>query len=159
MLERDQVAFLTSCMEESISSLFEIKKLDTSGKSFLPGFQKGKEAVSGFEVTQTDTNTAYLFVFIKSDENYHLMIFSQNKSKVFAELKQVEVINGDSFFVWKYNPLKRDGKNQARKDYFKENFGSLTMQIAFPNSSSDTETFFNQFFTLCHNRLEADNIA
>lgn len=159
MLEKEQVHFLSKSIEEAHSSFFEIKKLDTSAKNFLPGFQKGKTAISGFEVTKLDINTTFLFVFIQSEQNYHLMIFSHNKTKVMAELKQIEMMDGVALLIWKYNPLKRDGKNQERKAYFLETFGSTTMEIPLPKTSSDIETFFNHLFTLCQNRLAADNLG
>jgi hypothetical protein len=156
-LEKEKVIFISNCIEQTTSSLYEIKKLDTTVKNFLPGFQKGKEAFSGFEVTGLDSDTTYRFIFIQSqNENYHLVIYSQNK-KAIAELKEIELIDGEPYLVWKYNPLKRDGMNQERKAYFKKTFGSTTIQILLPRSSSDIETFFNQLFTLCQNRQEADH--
>jgi hypothetical protein len=159
MLEKDRVVFLSNCIEQSTSSLFEIKKLDTNVKNFLPGFQKGKEAYSGFEVISQDTNTGYRFIFIHSqNENYHFVIYSQNK-KAIAELKEIEMIDGEPNLVWKYNPLKRDGKNQERKAYFIKTFGSTTLQIPLPKSSLDIDMFFNQLFTICQNRQEADQMV
>jgi hypothetical protein len=158
MLEKEQVVFLSNGMEQSNPTLFDIKKLDTTVKNFLPGFQKGKEAISGFEVTKRDNNISYLFTFIHTGENYYLVIYSQNK-KPMAELKNIEMIDGNPYIVWKYNPAKRDGKNQERKDYFKENYGSTIRQIPIPKSSSDIETFIGELFALCQNRLEADNIV
>lgn len=158
-MEKDQVIFLSNHIEQAAFTLYEAKKVDTTGKNFLPGFQKGKEAISGFEITRLDNNTSYLFTFINwQDENYYLVIYSPKK-KAIAELKQIEVIDGDPFLVWKYNPLKRDGKNKDRKAYFEKAFGSTTRQIPFPKSASNTESFVNQLFTLCQNRQEADNIG
>jgi hypothetical protein len=156
MLEKEQVVILSNDIEQATSSLFEVKKLDTTVQNLLPGFQKGKEAFSGFEITSLDNDKTYRFIFIRSqNENYHLMIFSPNK-QVLAELKQIEIIDGTPHLVWKYNPLKRDGMNARRKEYFKNKFGSLSLQIPLPTSSADIEAFFNQLFTLCQNRQEAD---
>lgn len=159
MLEKDQVSFLSKYIEQSTSSIFEVNKLDTSGKNFLPGFQKGKTALAGFEVTKHESMTTYLLVFVNAGENNHLMIFSHNKSKVMAELKKIEEVEGVPCLIWKYNPAKRDGKNQERKDYFQKTFGSTLMQIPLPTSSSEIEAFFIQLFALCQNRLEADSIG
>ena len=158
MLEKEQVVFLSNALEQSNLTLFDIKKLDTTVKNFLPGFQKGKEAVSGFEITKHDNNSSYLFTFIHSGDNYYLVIYSQNK-KAMAELKNIDMIDGNPHIVWKYSPAKRDGKNQDRKDYFTKNFGPPIRQIPIPNSSSDIETFLGELFALCENRLEADNIG
>lgn len=156
MLEKDHVVFISNCIEQSASTIFEIKKLDTTVENFLPGFQKGKEAFSGYEATELNTNSVYRFIFIRSqNETYHLMIYSQNK-KAIAELKEIEIVAGEPCLVWKYNPLKRDGMNQERKAYFRETFGSIGIQIKLPKSAMDTDAFFKQLFTLCQNRLEAD---
>jgi hypothetical protein len=158
MLEKEQVIFLSSGMEQTNPTLFDIKKLDVTIKNFLPGFQKGKEAISGFEVTKRDDNTSYIFTFIHSEENYYLVIYSKNK-KAMMELKNVEMIDGNPYIVWKYNPAKRDGKNQERKDYFKKNFGSAIRQIFIPKSSSEIEAFICELFALCQSRLQADHIG
>ncbi|MCL6571825.1 MAG: hypothetical protein K6T88_09095 [Bacillus sp. (in: Bacteria)] len=157
-MEKEQVVFLSNGMEQSNLTLFEIKKLDTTVKNFLPGFQKGKEAISGFEVTKRDNKISYLITFIHTGENYYLVVYSQNK-KAMAELKNIEMIDGNPYIVWKYNPAKRDGKNQERKDYFKENFGPPNRQIPIPKTSSDIESFIGELFALCQNRLEADDIV
>ncbi|HJV17413.1 MAG TPA: hypothetical protein VJ546_08550 [Bacillales bacterium] len=158
MLEKEQVIFLSNGMEQTNLSLFDIKKLDVTIKNFLPGFQKGKEAISGFEVTNRDINISYIFTFIHSEENYYLVIYSKNKKAV-VELKNVEMIDGNSYIVWKYSPAKRDGKNQERKDYFEKHFGSTIRQILIPKSSSEIETFVGELFTLSQSRLKADNIG
>lgn len=159
-MEKEQVVYISDCIEKATSELYKIEKLDHTVKNFLPGFQKGKEALSGFNVTSLNADANYIFTFIHghNDENYYLVIYSGNK-KAMAELKKVEVIDNDSYLVWKYNPLKRDGKNQERKDYFKETFGPLNRQIPLPKSHAEIEAFFNQLFALCHDRLEADNIG
>jgi hypothetical protein len=61
--------------------------------------------------------------------------------------------------VWTYKPFKRDGKNDQRKAYFKQMFGSTTVEIKLPSSSSEVEGFFNQLFQLCQNRIKADRIV
>lgn len=158
MLEKDQVIFLSNGMEQTNLALFDIKKIDTTIKNFLPGFQKGKEAISGFEVTKRDNNIGYIFTFIHSEENYYLVIYSKNKKAV-VELKNVEMIDGNPYIVWKYNPVKRDGKNQERKDYFKRHFGSFIRQILIPKSPSEIETFVGELFALSQSRLEADKLG
>jgi hypothetical protein len=158
MLEKEQVIFLSNGMEQTNLTLFDIKKLDTTIKNFLPGFQKGKEAISGFEVTKRDTNISYIFTFINSEENYYLVIYTKNKKAV-VELKKVEMIEGNPCIVWKYNPAKRDGKNQERKDYFEKHFGSLIRQIYIPKSPSEIEAFIGELFALSQSRLQADQIG
>jgi hypothetical protein len=158
MLEKEQVIFLSNGLEQTNLTLFDIKKLDVTIKNFLPGFQKGKEVISGFEVTKRDHHISYIFTFIHSDENYYLVIYSKNKKAV-VELKNVEMMDGNPYIVWKYNPAKRDGKNQERKDYFINHFGSTIRQILIPKSPSEIEAFIGELFALCQSRLKADNLG
>ncbi|WP_142385067.1 hypothetical protein [Cytobacillus massiliigabonensis] len=157
-MEKEQVVFLANGIEQSNLTLFDIKKLDTTVKNFLPGFQKGKEAIAGFEITKRDNHVSYLFAFIHTGDNYYLVIYSPNK-KALAELKNIDMVDGNPYIIWKYNPAKRDGKNQDRKDYFTKNFGPAIRQILIPKSSSDIETFIGELFALCQNRLEADHLG
>ena len=61
--------------------------------------------------------------------------------------------------VWAYKPFKRDGKNDQRKAYFKQMFGSTTVQIKLPSTSLEVEVFLGQLFKLCQNRIKADRIV
>lgn len=158
MLEKEQVALLLNGLEQASLTLFDIRKLDTTVKNFLPGFQKGKEAVAGFEVTKKENGVSYLFTIIRSGDDYQLVIYSQNK-KALAELKKIEMIEGTPSIIWKYSPAKRDGKNQDRKDYFTTKFGPLIRQIPLPMSSSDIEVFIGELFALCQDRFVADNLG
>ena len=73
--------------------------------------------------------------------------------------RQIQEIDGVPHIVWSYMPLKRDGKNDQRKAYFKQMFGSTTVQIKLPASSLEVEVFLGQLFKLCQNRIKADRIV
>lgn len=157
-MEKDHVTLILDGFEQVSPASFTIKQLDATASNFLPGFQKGKEAVAGFEVTKQEDNSSYLFAFIRSGESYQLVIYSSTK-KALAELKNIEMQEGTPSIIWKYSPAKRDGKNQDRKDYFSKNFGHLIRHIPIPKSPSDTEAFIGELFTLCQHRFEADNLG
>lgn len=63
--------------------------------------------------------------------------------------------------VWKYNPLKRDGRNAERKAYFRQLVGSLDLRIPFPREGSVKEmnTFMDNLFKLCQVRQKADRVT
>ena len=46
-----------------------------------------------------------------------------------------------------------------RKAYFKQMFGSTTVQIKIPQTLLEVEGFLNQLFRLCQNRIKADKIV
>jgi hypothetical protein len=162
-LEKEQAILLANRIETSFSSTYEIKKLEITGGS-LPKFHQwtnGKPTLAAFEVTRIDSDTGFYFVFIDwhRNDNYYLVIYAHNRSTTCAEIRQIREINGDSYLVWSYIPLKRDGKNDQRKAYFKQMFGSTTVQIRLPSSSNEVEVFVGQLFKLCQNRVKADRIV
>jgi hypothetical protein len=165
-LKKDQAAALSDLIEKgshSILTTYEIRKLETVGE-FLPHFHQwtnGKQTIAGYEVIRFDTNTSYFFLFIDwhRNENYYLVIYAHDKSTTLAELRQIEEVEGAFHFVWKYNPLKRDGKNAQRKAYFKSTFGSPFIRIKLPSTIIEVNKFFDQLFQLCQNRSRADKIV
>jgi hypothetical protein len=162
-LEKDQAVFLAKLIEKSAPYLFEIKKLVLVNGT-LPKFHQwtnGKQLVAGFEITRIDSDMTYYFLFIDwhRNDNYYLVIYAHNKSTTVAEIRQVEEIDGTLHLVWSYNPLKRDGKNDQRKAYFKQMFGTITVHIKLPTKEIDVEEFYEQIFKLCLNRITADRNA
>lgn len=161
-MKKGQAVFLSNCINKSTPTLFEIKNLSTKD-GLLPNFHQWtnrKKVISGYEVTELDTNASYFFIFIDwhRNENYYLVIYTHNKRTTLAELRDIDMENGYPHLIWRYNPLKRDGMNQERKAYFKQTFGSTTIQIPLPKSSSDIDLFFKSLFSLCQKRLKADKI-
>ncbi|MDN3017466.1 hypothetical protein PH210_14810 [Paenibacillus sp. BSR1-1] len=162
-MEKDQAIFLSNYIEQSNSSIYEIRKLDTVNGT-LPKFHQwtnGKKTLAAYEVTRPETDTGYYFVFIDWHRNdiYYLVIYAHDKSTTVAELRQVQDIDGSPHIVWMYKPFKRDGKNDQRKAYFKQMFGSTTVQIKLPSSAKEVDGFYDQLFRLCQNRIKADRIV
>lgn len=161
-MEKEKAIILSTLMEKSNPSTYEIKKLTTVGGS-LPKFHQwtnGKKTLAGYEITRLDSDTSYFFLLIDwhRNDNYYLVIYAHDKSTTVAEIQQIKELEGIPHFVWMYKPFKRDGKNDQRKAYFKQMFGSTTIQIKLPSSSLDVEGFFTQVFKLCQNRVRADRI-
>ncbi|MFL6559621.1 MAG: hypothetical protein ACJ8MO_26340 [Bacillus sp. (in: firmicutes)] len=162
-MEKGQAIFLANCIETSHSSAFEMKKLEISNGS-LPKFHqwtKGKPTLAAFEITRLDSDTSYFFLFIDwhRNDNYYLVIYAHNRSTTYAEIRQIQEIDGMPHLVWVYKAFKRDGKNDQRKAYFKQLFGSTTVQIKLPSSPHEVEVFLVQLFKLCQNRIMADRIV
>jgi hypothetical protein len=162
-LEKDHAVFLAKQIEKSSPHMFGIKKLALVNGT-LPKFHQwtnGKQLVAGFEITRLDSDTSYYFLLIDwhRNDNYYLVIYAHNKSTTIAEIRQVEDIDGSFQFVWSYNPLKRDGKNDQRKAYFKQMFGTTTLHIKFPMDILEVECFLEEMFKLCQNRIYADRIV
>ncbi len=162
-MEKDQAVYLADLLGKLASTMYDSKKLETVNGT-LPRFHQwtnGKQTLAGYEVTRVDSDTSYYFLFIDwhRNDNYYLVVYLHNKSSTAAELRVIEEIDGIPHIIWKYTPLKRDGKNNQRKAYFKQMFGSTTVQIKIPQTPLEVEGFLNQLFRLCQNRLKADKIV
>ncbi len=162
-MEKQQALYLATLIEDASTPLFEIKKLSLVN-SMLPNFHQwtnGKKTVAGFEIIRLDSDLSYYFLFIDwhRNGNYYLVIYAHNKSTTVAEIRQVEEIDGLLHLVWSYNPLKRDGKNDQRKAYFKQMFGTTTLHIKLPTAVVEVDDFCKQIFKLCLNRITADRIV
>ncbi|WP_026573122.1 hypothetical protein [Bacillus sp. UNC438CL73TsuS30] len=162
-MEKEQAISLSNCIEKWNGTGYEITQLKTIDDT-LPKFHQwtnGKPVVAGYKVTRIDYDTSYYFIFIDWHRNdkYYLVIYTHDKSTTVAEIRNVEEVNGDLHLLWAYNPLKRDGKNAERKAYFKQMFGSVTVQIKLPSSPLDLAEFFSQLFLLCSRRIKADRIV
>jgi hypothetical protein len=162
-VEKEQAVILSKCLEKCDGAKYEITKLQTVNGTLQKFHQwtNGKPVIAGYEVTRPESNTGYYFLFIDwhRNDNYYLVIYSHNRSTTLAEIRRVEQIDGVLQLVWAYNPLKRDGKNDQRKAYFKQMFGSTIIQLKLPSSSIEVGAFFDQLFQLCQNRIKADGIV
>lgn len=163
LLQKEQALFLSKMIENSHPTDYEIKKVQTIN-GVLPKFHQwtnGKQTLAGYEVTRIDTGSSYFFLFIDwhRNDNYYLVIYTHNRTTTVAEIQQIKEMDGSLQLVWMYKPFKRDGKNDQRKAYFKQMFGSTTVHIKLPQTSLDIDPFFNQLFKLCQNRVKADQIV
>jgi hypothetical protein len=144
-------------------STYTISKLAINN-SKLNGFHQwadGKPITAAFHVMDRNYESFFLLLIDwHQNENYYLVVYLQDKSSTAAEIhRTAEDHDGRLSIFWTYNPLKRDGLNAERKAYFKQVFGSTTMQIPLPQTAVETETFLDQIFNLGRNRLRVDRIA
>ena len=164
-MEKQQAIVLSNYLErwsESGSATYELTQLETTNDTLIHFHQwaNRKPVVAAFDVNKLGHDRYYfLFIDWHRNDNYYLVIYAHNKSTTLAELNKVIEEDGESFLSWKYNPLKRDGKNDVRKSYFKQTHGSVTINIPFPTSDLEVEPFVNQLFKLCQNRVRADRIV
>ncbi len=162
-MKKIEAVYMADLIKKSRPATYDIKEIETINGT-LPHFHQwtnGKQTLAGFEVTKVASETSYYFLFIDwhRNDNYYLVVYMHNKSTTAAELRVIEEIDGIPHLTWMYKPLKRDGKNDQRKAYFKQMFGSTTVQIKVPSSFLEVEDFFNQLFRLCQNRINADRIV
>jgi hypothetical protein len=162
-MKKEQAIVLSHFIEKYDQMNYVISNLDIVNGT-LPKFHQWtncKKVVAGYKVTRLDTDTSYFLIFIDwhRNDNYYLVIYTHDKSTTVAEIRQIEELAEGPHLVWKYNPLKRDGKNDQRKAFFKQTFGSLLVEISLPKSAFEIERFFTRLFQLCSNRIKADKIV
>jgi len=143
------------------NSFYSIREIPTTLNT-LVDFQQwanGKPIVAAYHLSKVEEEDYYfLFIDWHRNQNYYLVIYIGNKTTTAAEIREVKELNGKLNLTWKYNPLKRDGRNAERKTYFKQSFGSLIVEIPLPTKTEEIEEFFNQLYKLCRNRQTADRI-
>ncbi|WP_163103374.1 hypothetical protein [Peribacillus alkalitolerans] len=146
----------------SPTATYNISKIETSSDT-LQNFHQwsnGKPIVAAYFVSKPEENGLYfLFIDWHRNDNYYLVVYSHNKSTTLAEIHHTFEKDGQLYLQWKYNPLKRDGKNAERKAYFKQAFGTTTVQIRIPMEDQNVEEFISQTFMLCSKRVKADRIV
>lgn len=149
------------CMKNNQTS-YDIARMNTVNGTIY-GFHQwtnGKSIIAGYHIAKPEEAGYYLlFIDWHRNDRYYLVIYPQNKSTTLAELQNISELEGKEVITWKYNPLKRDGKNQERKAYFKQLFDSTIIHIPIPTSCNEVGTFFDQLISLCQKRIRADRIV
>ena len=115
------------------------------------------------------TEAAYLFqrrsngkrfwlLLIEWNEAYgfYVVVFPENQKGPILEIHRVEHGAARELLSWSYKPVKRDNKNQQRKEFFASLYGSTSVLIPVPTSPTETEDFLSEVFHLAERRLLAD---
>jgi|GEM_PF-2806895 len=127
----------------------------------IKGFHPWEELVAAFLV-KNEAGLAYHLLLVDwqtRDNNFYLVIYSENKIGPIAQIHKTQEELGAIDLYWIYNPNKRDGKNDDRKNYFKKYFLTTDVRIEIPNSEVDVEGFLDEVFALANNRLKADALS
>jgi hypothetical protein len=123
----------------------------------------GKQVVAGFEVVCIENHERYFLLFIDwhRNSNYYLVVYNAKKTTTVCEIQTVVTEDDVPSLIWKYNPLKRDGKNAERKAYFRELTGSTEISIPLSKTGApaEMELFMDRLFKLCQVRQRADKVA
>lgn len=159
-MNRQQAQHLAEFIEQFNSpSFYNVETIQKNGQTLQDFHQwaNGKPLVAGFFVTKPGEESYYLLLIDwHRNDTYYLVIYMHDKSTTVCEIRQLTEHEGVNAFVWKYNPLKRDGKNGIRKAYFQKMLGTTSVQIPLPQSPENVEGFFDNIFSLCSNRIRAD---
>jgi len=163
---RATAEYLIRVMSGSKNNLenYSLESIDLVGETVSSFHQwTDNKQVLDLSLINSSSGDRHFFMIIdwREDNNdYFLIIYPENKSGLIAELHEtVEVEGIGESLTWKYIPRKQDGRNSERKDYFEHYFGSLTVNVALPKTSTDVIDFIDDIFALCNNRLKADELS
>ena len=97
------------------------------------------------------------------DDGYYLVLFAQRKSKILAELHEVEQDSAGRKLVWTYVPRKKKGETdetekRERRQRFEKLAGSLKQEIPLPAQGDAVDAFLEDMFRLARNRLVAEDL-
>lgn len=118
----------------------------------------GKECIGGFLISNRQEELWFVFVDWYENANFYLIIFNAERQKVLAEFHKTESIDSDVKIKWKYNPTKRDGRNEERKELFTGQYGSTNVRIDLPKDKAKLDDFLNDVFFVIDCRYNSDNL-
>lgn len=129
----------------------------------LSGFHQwadGRACLGAFFVKRAARDALWVLIIDwRAEQNYYVVLFPESRSGPIAELHETRGEGEEQTLHWTYSPTKRDGRNEARRQYFTDTFRSTEVEIAVPYRNEDTEAFFDELFSLAASRLKADVLS
>ncbi len=160
-MDREELARLAALVRRGLDGgeAFEIVQELDDLRGFA--FAEGKECLDAMLVERVRSEDRYWFLFVKWAETrgYYLVIFPAKRGSPLAELWRLEQGRAGREFVWKYGPVKRDGRNQERKRRFEALAGRQEQRIPIPEQVGGVSVFLNDLFDLAANRQAADDLG
>lgn len=143
-----------------IAPFYKVEKIIEEKK--ISGFHEWVDykELHGAFLIRRDDGKAYWLLLIdwKMDDTYYLVLMSEKRSNLYAQIHQVEKGKFGNQLVWKYSPNKWDELNKERKKYFTNYYGDTRVTIDLPNDKNDVEDFLDELFSLVENRIKAEKL-
>jgi hypothetical protein len=113
----------------------------------------------GFLVKNSSGQLVWLLLIEWNElHGYYIVLFSEDRATILAEIHKTIDYAGRKHIQWRYGPIKRDGNNAERQEYFAKYFRSLDVKIFLPAKVGDVSDFLNELLSLAENRSKADKI-
>lgn len=149
---QDLATLLRNCTRHEISEPYPVGRLD--------GFHQwvdGKVCEGAFLVQRDDlTRFWLLFIDWKGDDNYYIVVFPENRLGPVCELHRIQEHEQGRVLEWTYSPRKQDEQNEQRKAYFIATYGTDSVSLTLPETSSQADDFVDDLIELTEYRLKAD---
>ena len=130
----------------------------------LEGFKSAADdrpCEGAFLVRRADGLARWLLVIDWRDKReYYVVVLSDNKSLILAELREVVESGKERTLHWDYRPSRRkDDRNEERKRYFERYFGDTHAAVSIPQEVDAVADFISELFDLAECRAKADELA
>ena len=89
---------------------------------------------------------------------YYVVLFSEDRTTILAEIHKTVDYAERPHIQWKYGPIKQDGRNAERREYFAKYYRSLDVKIFLPVDIEDVGGFLSELLSLAKIRTKADKI-
>ena len=87
---------------------------------------------------------------------FYVVVFPEDQRGPIVEAHHIEEGPSRKLLKWRYAPVKRDGKNRQRREFFESLYGTTSVLIPVPTSKDEVEDFLFEVFQLAERRLLAD---
>ena len=129
----------------------------------LEGFKSAADdrpCEGAFLVRRADGLARWLLVIDwRGKREYYVVVLSDNKSLILAELREVGESGKERTLHWDYRPSRRkDDRNVERKCYFERYFGDTHAAVSIPQEVDQVADFISDLFDLAECRAKADEL-
>lgn len=153
-LDIEAVEFLTDLFREAIfKKMINVKMEEES--NFRDNYV-GSDIESSFKVE--NENNIYHIVFAQwnCDDRYSLIVYSEDYNLPILGRYTCKIIDEEPYFYFKYYSVKRDGKNNYRKEIFKEKYGDDEVLIKLPLREEEVQVFIDEIIKLADTIIEVN---
>lgn len=161
-MDRKAAKGIADLLNATAVSLENYELVENRPARKLSGFHlwaDGKPCLGAFHLTARSGRSLWIaLIDWHVNGDYYVILMPSSRTKVLAELHELQALDGDLLLKWNYRPVKRDGRNAERTAYFTEAFQSTEVCIAFPASSDDVDDFLTELFLLASSREKADKL-
>lgn len=161
-MKQFQVLFDKAVEKVNLGKYRVIKSAD-SGEDYLPA--KGENSWIGlqrdyhhgiYNFYNDEVDYSIQLTDWRYQDEYYVMVFDNYlKSTASVELKNEK----GNMLVWRYQPCKRDGRNQERKKIFMTKFSDCVIDFYIPKTVDDLEDFCEKLIQVAEIRKKADYLG
>lgn len=119
-----------------------------------------KPLVSAHRILRNDgTELFFLLIDWRQKDEWYLVVCSPQNHAPLVEIWREEATIGAINLQWTYKPVKRDGLNRARVDFFRRHFIDVNLVLSVPVPHDRDLRFIQDVFDLVDRRVKADELS